>query len=100
MVRKARAEDPSKWSSRIHYEYSLKTLTTSLRPHIEKHHLELYLTLAKEKGWKIQLPGLVSQAQSQATNEAAMLQVEQPDQFDERSFHQHLLNFIVADDQV
>lgn len=50
----------------------------SLRPHIWKYHLELYLTLAKEKGWKIP-PGLISQTQSQVTNEAAAAQGEQPD---------------------
>jgi len=50
----------------------------SLRPYIWKYHLELYLTLAKEKGWKI-LPGLISQTQSQVTNEAAAAQGEQPD---------------------
>ena len=58
------------------------------------------MTLAKEKGWKILLPGLVSQARSQATNEAATSQGEHPDKFDEHTFHQYLLNFIVADDQV
>lgn len=97
ILRQAKEADPSNWSSRIRYEYSQKTSTTSLRPHIEKYHLELYLTLAKEKGWKILLPGLVSQARS---NEAATSQGERPDTFNESTFHQHLLNFIVADDQV
>jgi hypothetical protein len=58
------------------------------------------MTHAKKEGWKILLPGLVSQAKSQANSEAATLQAGRPDKFDERTFHQHLLNFIIADDQV
>ena len=100
ILREAREADPSKWLSSIHYEYSKKTLTTSLRPHIEKHHLKHYLTLAKKNGWKILLLELVSQARSQATNEAATSQHERSIKFDENTFHQHLLNFIVTDDQV
>jgi hypothetical protein len=98
--REAKEANPSNWLSSTRYKYLQKMLTMSLHPHIEKYHLELYLTLAKEKGWKILLPGLVSQAQSQATNEAATSQGEQPDKFNERTFHQYLLNFIIADDQV
>jgi hypothetical protein len=100
ILREVKEADPSKWSSSIRYEYSNRTSTTSLRPHIEKFHLELYLTLAKENGWKILLPGLVSKARSQATNEAATSQGERPDTFDELKFYQYLLNFIVVDDQV
>lgn len=76
----------------------MSTSTTSLRPHIEKYHLEEYLALAKQRGWNILLPGLVSQANSAA--EATASQVEQPKKFNESIFHQHLLNFIIADDQV
>jgi hypothetical protein len=98
--RKAKEADPASWPSKIHYEYSPNTSNTSLRPHIQKHHLDLFLRLAKEKGWTIQLPGLVSQSRSQAANEAAASQVRQPEKFDEKTFHQHLVNFIIADDQV
>ena len=56
------------------------------------------MILAKEGGWKIQLPGLVSQAQSQAASESTA--GGQPDRFDEQTFRQLLLNFIVVDDQV
>jgi len=100
ILREAREADPSKWSSSIYYEYSQKTSTTSLRPHIEKYHLEPYLILAKENGWKILLPRLISQARSQATNEATTSWGERSIKFDENTFHQHLLNFIIADNQV
>lgn len=62
------------------YEYSQHTSIGSLRPHIGRCHLELYLTLAKKEGWKIPLPGFVPQAQSQVTNEATAAQGEQPDE--------------------
>jgi hypothetical protein len=76
ILREAKEADSSMWISSTHYEYLLKTSTSSLRPHIEKHHLKLYLTLAKEKEWKILLLELVSQAQLQTTNKAATSQGE------------------------
>jgi hypothetical protein len=75
---KAKEANPSDLSLSMCYEYSPKPSMASLRPHIWKYHLELYLTLVKEKGWKIP-PGLISQTQSQVTNEAAAAQGEQPD---------------------
>jgi hypothetical protein len=95
-------EDPSKWPPTQRYIYSKNTSTSSLRPHIEKHHLELFKTLAQERGWRVLLPGLVSQARSQASAAPVNNGVAsgQPDKFTEQSFHEHLLNFIIADDQV
>lgn len=94
--RDTKEAEPDQWKSNIRFEYSTKTSNTSLRPHIERYHLDLFLQLAKEKEWKILLPGLVSQARSEATSAAA----ERRGQFDEYNFHEHLVNFIVADDQV
>jgi hypothetical protein len=92
-------EQPSTWPNSRRFEYSKNTSTTSLRPHIEKYHLEEYKLLADKHNWKSLLPGLVSQARS-----TAAAQLDQSDnlkvKFDEHTFHQYLLNFIVADDQV
>lgn len=85
--------------SNIRYEYSLKTSNTSLRPHIERNHLELYMSLVKEKGWKITLPGLLSQARSRAAT-VAVSDDERPDRFTERAFQEHLVKFMIVDDQV
>ena len=86
------------------YTFSDSTSTSSLRPHLEKYHSELYLSLAQERGWKIQLPGIVSQARSNAASgEKTNSQLEgsqAPDDFTEDAFHKYLLRFIVADDQV
>ena len=96
--RKAK-EAESNWET-VNYQFLLQSSNTTLRHHIEKNHLQLYQTLAEEKGWKQQLPGLVSKTRTQPSNEAANSQGERPDKFDQSTFNQYLLNFIVADDQV
>jgi hypothetical protein len=53
---------------------------------------------AKENQWKNLLPGLVSQAKSQGSMDP--VEKERVDKFTEQKFHQYLLKFIVADDQV
>lgn len=92
--------NPGAWPSGKKYTYSHTTSTTSLRPHIERNHLDYYLSIYKEKGWAIQLPGLVSQARSQSAKEASASQVRRSGEFSQQKFHEHLLKFIVADDQV
>lgn len=91
--RERKEADPANWPPGLNYSYSLKTSTTSLRRHLEKNHLELYRQLAKEKQWKTLLPSLRSQQPSASEN-------EQPDAFNEKTFQQYLVNFVVADDQV
>ena len=61
-----------------------------------------YLQLVKKHGWKLFLPeDPPSQGQSQAASEPSTLQVQLDNlEFNEEVFHQHLLNFIIADDQV
>lgn len=99
--RKESDADPVKFAKKkIQLEFSHTTSNTSLRPHIERNHLDIYLRVAKERGWTHELPGLKAQARSQAASDASALQVAPLVQFSEERFHQHLLNFIVADDQV
>lgn len=98
--RKEKDADPVEWDKvnyNLKYWYSKTTSTTSLRPHLARHHADLYLRLAKERGWEVQLPGYRSQAQSQAASDASAPPLVQ---FSEERFQQHLLNFIIADDQV
>jgi hypothetical protein len=71
-----------------------------LRPHIELHHVVLYTQLAKAHGWKIQLPGLMRSQSALTDNAASPANSQREDKFSQRSFHEHLVNFIVADDQV
>jgi len=55
--------------------------------------MELYKSLASRHGWK-------ALSQSQAATEASTSQVGRQDEFNKKAFHQHLLNFIIVDDQV
>ena len=99
--RKENEADPVAFAKKqLRFEFSHTTSTTSLHPHIEKNHLSIYLRVAKEKGWAHTLPGLKAQARSQAASNASASQVVPLVQFSEERFHQYLLNFIVADDQV
>jgi hypothetical protein len=98
--RKEHDANPNTWDGKIKYEYSVKSSTTTLRPHIERFHLQEYLQLQKEHGWTVMLPGLVSQARSQAASTANSLQEEAREKWDEPTFLRHLVRFIVTDDQV
>jgi hypothetical protein len=101
--RKERDADLAKWikhKEHVKVNFSHTTSNTSLRPHLEKYHVDLYMRLAKERGWEIFLPGYRSQARSQAASDASASQVPPVVQFSEERFQQYLLNFIVADDQV
>jgi len=75
--------------------YAKSTSTTILCAHLNRDHLELYLHAVQENGWDFS-----SHARSQAQSEAAASGVRQPDEFTKRSFQRHILDFIVADDQV
>jgi len=92
--------NPLKWDVKINYKFSVKSSTTTLRPHIERYHLPIYMVQQKAHGWKILLPGLVSQAKSEAVAAVAQSQGELRPSFDEATFQRLLVNFIVADDQV
>ena len=94
--REIRAADPSKWEPKK-YQYAQLSSNPTVRVHIEKYHLALFLQLAKERNWKIQLKGLVSEARSLAASEVTK---PEQDEFDEATFHRYLSNFIIADDQV
>jgi hypothetical protein len=80
----------------LRYIYSTKTSNTSLRPHLEKVHLQLYMQQKELQGWKNQLP----RQASLATTAASLAQDVRIDTFDEETFHRYLINFIVVDDQV
>jgi hypothetical protein len=56
--------------------------------------------LADKYGWKIQLAGLVKSRSALTDGTPSPANSQREDRFTERSFHEHLVNFIVADDQV
>ena len=91
--------DPASWPQNQRFKYSKNTSTTSIRQHIEKVHFVEYMDLCKAKNWKVLLPGLTLRAWTQAASEASA-SGRRPDKFSIQNFHQLLLNFIIADDQV
>lgn len=81
------------------YQYSLNSSTTTLRHHIRNHHLESYLTLAREKGWNLSQV-LLKGSQASESLALASAQGEEREEFDQVKFHERLVKFITADDQV
>ena len=73
------------------FEYVLKTSTTIRRHHAKTAHTELYNALAKEKGWI---------SHSQGIHAGVTPEGEPRHTFSEHLFHERLLRFVVANDQV
>jgi hypothetical protein len=92
-------EDKTQWPNNRNYKYSWRTATSGLRSHLERFHKEEYLRIGKEKGWVIQLASLKSLSLSQQVNSAAN---DLPPQimFSPDAVTDHLVRFIVANDQV
>lgn len=97
VYREAKEKQGDAFPAGLKYIYSAKTSNTSLRPHLERVHLQLYMQQKELQGWKNQLPGQASLA---TTTAATLAQDVCIDTFDEETFHRYLVNFIVADDQV
>jgi replication initiation and membrane attachment protein DnaB len=70
----------------------MSTANTNLKRHIKTRHIEIWNENAGKYGWK----NLDSQA---STKSVASLDTPR-EEFDVEKFHQRLVNFIVADDQV
>lgn len=77
--------------------YSWTTATTNMRGHLEDRHKDEYLRMAEKDGWKIQLPKLrLAEAEATLVQRGDRSRPE----FSKEAFLAHLVNFIVADDQV
>ena len=92
--------DPGSWPQNQRFKYSKNTSTTSIRRHIEKVHFDEYMDLCKANNWRVLLPGLTSRARTQAASEASASGRRPEVEFSLQKFHQSLLKFIIADDQV
>ena len=58
------------------------------------------MSLVKEYGWKITLPGLLSQARSRTGGGEGAQEDRPREPFNERTFHELLVKLMVGDDQV
>lgn len=82
------------------YYYSMKTGNSGLRLHLDSYHHEMYIDLSIKGSWANQLPSqkdLVKVAHQQA--EMAALVQARPC-YSKEVFYEHLVAFIIADDQV
>ena len=93
---KAKETQGENFPAGLKFIYGAKTSNISLCPHLERVHLQLYMELKEKNGWKTQLPGQASQA----TSALDLAQDTRIDTYSEQTFHQHIVNFIVVDDQV
>jgi hypothetical protein len=70
----------------------MTTANSNLKQHIRNFHRELWLANAQKNGWK--------NLDSQVSTQSVALQGKPHEEFDVDKFHQHIVRFIVADDQV
>lgn len=84
------------------HTYLRSTANGNLRHHLESHHEAKYVEVCASKGWKIQLAKRAArEALTQTTLDLhTQLNVTPRPSFSPKLFLQHLVNFIVADDQV
>jgi hypothetical protein len=86
----------------IFFKYQPSTGNSGLRGHIEKYHLDEFLLNAKENSWDHQLPKMKKAADASLPaslgDAGASGRPRVP--FSQAALLKHLVNFIVADDQV
>lgn len=91
------SQAPPSWTPRFNYSPSCSN--SSLRLHLENEHKEEYIRLCKENGWKNQLPRSRPATVLEPVH-AGATQAFSRTKFTPEAFLDHLVNFIVTDDQV
>ncbi|KAI0300175.1 hypothetical protein BC826DRAFT_966612 [Russula brevipes] len=84
-------------SFRTNFRFSGKTSNSTLRKHLGSHHKDELLRLREARGWKSPLPDNMNQANTEST---PVSEARRHMDFCQKSFLNHLVDFIVADDQV
>jgi hypothetical protein len=88
-------DDKGQWPSQRNYTYSRNTSTSVLRLHLNCFHIEEYAKIAEERDWVVQLPSLKGKA-----TEGTMVTSKPKVSFTPDMVTNHLIRFIVANDQV
>lgn len=83
------------WDNRNFY-FGKKTATDTIRRHLDRFHKDEYLSLVKEKGWVNKLPSHKKELKQQGK----AVDLEPKVKYSVEELHRHLVNWIVADDQV
>lgn len=129
LIRKQKDENPSQFPTDRNFTYGKSTSNWSLRAHVEKYHLDLYLSEAEKNGWTIYLENVKEAFKAGYTYPALRQALSLPDvtirtlpppslpvstnlspgalppepslpPFSLATLHQYLVKFIVSDDQV
>jgi hypothetical protein len=79
-------------------DFAPSSSNTTLQAHMEREHKEDYIWVCLQKGWKNQLPSM--KFKSEAGMEPADAGGQSCPAFSPKAFVRHLINFIIADDQV
>jgi len=96
MVRKRALSDPS---YRVNFQFSASTSTSTLRVHLDHEHKDEYLRLHLARGWTTVLPSMKATDNADTVpNPGSKAQSRVP--FSQEAFLEHLVNFIIASDQV
>jgi hypothetical protein len=92
---------PTIWKG-PNFTFSRMTGNTTLRGHLESIHETEYLELCAAKGWRMQLPKRSKAITLEGSSQAGVQggQDRPRPKFFQATFLRHLINFIVADDQV
>ena len=83
------------------FRFSPQTANATLQNHLKKFHAEEYLQLSSEGKWSNQLPNMRQDGATEASIGQQAMQDNHPrPAFTRKTFLTHIINFIVADDQV
>jgi hypothetical protein len=83
------------------YTFSPQTANATLRNHLQNYHAEEYLRLCAEGKWSNQLPKLHANTITDGSNGPRDASNKRPrPTYSRTTFLTHIINFIVADDQV
>jgi hypothetical protein len=86
-------------SSKPPKDFAPSSSNTTLQAHLEQEHKEDYTRLCLQKGWKNQLPSTKFESEA-GTEPAVGAGGQSHPAFSSKAFVRHLVNFIIADDQV
>lgn len=83
------------------WSYAKKTSNNNLRVHLRSQHPKEYIDACKANGWSIAIKELRPKDAKVAVQKTLDLHLTpRAEAFSKHTFNAHLLNFIVADDQV
>ena len=85
----------------INFSFSMNTANTMLRGHLEENHADKYVQVFKDNRWTMLLPRMWQMAMGEVSMGPPSEPGSHPcSEFSCQMFLQHIINFIIADNQV